>query len=431
MATTVQFDSASLQNVNRVVTTAKHDSAPDRDLEILPLARGEGGVFVSDHYQSKIILVSGVIKASSQDNLETEIDTFKELLSRKNKNLDIEYAGSTRRYVAYSRLVSINRDFFHLNFAPYSVEFVAPAGIGKDVSVTAALNAVSADPTYTGAVTFTGSAEPKPLITLTFGAGWTSAYGIKFANTDKDEECIINYSAGFSNSDILEIDCEARKVELNDNEIPFYRVFPTFEIASNNIEITAGDIIDQVFDPSSKTETTDADIKAASEMRSTWKVCQGFTTSNTDETYQGLKLYLKKSYGTDDVYIEIQTDNGGVPSGSAVSNATFTIANGDIGASYDWIKVNSTNKFTLNANTVYWIVAKMANDNASTSVWWKTISGSEADYGRGHAADYDIGSAGWHHWPTADRGFQLLFGGKVDSPGGTLTLDIDYTRRYL
>jgi len=421
MATTVQFDGVSLQNVNRVVRSIQHDSAPARDIEILPLAREEGGILVSEHYQPKMIQVDGILKASSQSGLETIIDDFKELLSRKNKNLDITYASGTRRYVAYARNVFINRNFFHLNFAPYTIEFIVPAGVGKDIASTEALDDVSISSyPYSDSVTFSGSATPKPIIKLTFGTGWNNAYGIKFKNTDTDEECIITRSSGFSSGDFLEIDCENKEVKINDTEIEFYRVFPSFEIGSNNIEITAGDLIDQEFDStggSSGNVGTDGSGRAMS-----------FTVPHTDDTYQGIEVRVKRDAGTSgDLTIEIQTDNNGLPSGTAVTNATFTIANADIPTDYAWVKVNSTNRFTLNANTRYWIVMWYTSGTG----YWEKKTGSEATYGRGNAVRATGSAGGGTEEPTTDHGFRLLFGGKADSPGGNLTLDIDYYKRYL
>ena len=241
----VQFDSTELQNSSYVPKSVKHDSAPDRELEIIQLAREDGGVLASEKYGSKTIVIEGVLKASTRSAFETLCDSFKELMSRRNKNLDIGYAGSTRRYIAYARSVVIERDFFHLLFAPYRVEFVVPLGVGKDTAATAAMNAVSADPPYSGSVVLAGTAEQKPIITLTIGAGWSLAYGIKFENTDTDEECIITRPAGFAAADELIIDCESKKVTLNAVEIPFYRVLPSFRIGSNAIGISAGAIVER------------------------------------------------------------------------------------------------------------------------------------------------------------------------------------------
>ncbi|KKN17879.1 hypothetical protein LCGC14_0961380 [marine sediment metagenome] len=433
MAKAVTFDSTSLQNVNRITKSLGHDSATDRDLEILQLARDDGGILVSEHYGSKMFQVDGIIKASSQANLETEIDTFKELLSRKAKNLDIEYAGNTRRYVAYARNVFINRDFFHVNFAPYTIEFVVPSGLGVNTASTESVDDVDISPIpYTGSASFLGSATPKPVIKFTFGSDWSNALGIKFSNTDKNEECIINRSAGFSDGDNLEIDTLNKVVRINDAEIEFYRVFPSFDIGSNAIEITAGDIVDQLFDDEDN-ETAIGALGTRSIASGNDYPAQSFTVPHTDDTYQGLIVRVGKGVGgsATDVDVEIQTDTNGAPSGSAVTNGTFVITASELTVPYSWMTLHSTNTFELNANTVYWIVMKVQGDAGDTECKWSTVKGVNANYGRGLASSTLDGGSTWTAQPTWDRLFKLLYGGKPDAPTGNLTLDIDYIKRYL
>lgn len=420
----IQFDSTDLQNASYVPRNFKHESMPDRDLEILQLARDDGGVLVSERFASKIITIQGTLKASTQAALEALIDTYKELLSRKDKNLDISFAGGTRRYVAYARAFTIDRDHFHLLFVPYQIEFVVPGGMGVDTSETAAVNAVDADPTYTGAMTLAGSALPKPKITLTIGTGWTNALGIRFLNIDNNEECIITRSAVFSNADVLIIDCDLKKVTLNAVEIPFYRVIPKFKIGTNNFSIAAGDIIDQKFEPPASYTTFNGTVNSGSAI-----VGQSFMVSHSDTTYQGIWLRVLKPDAPDyDLAIEIQTDNNGEPSGTAVTNATFTIAAADVGASYAWLIANSASKFSLSANTRYWIVCKKGAGASSGTYWIESCYGSEANYGKGNMA---INSGAWQQLLNYYLFFRLCFGGKADSSAPNLTLDVDYTKRYL
>ncbi len=429
----IQFDGTELMNATYTPRFAKHESSPERQIEIMELAREDGGILVSEKYKPKIIEISGILKASSRSALDTLIDNFKELLSRKNKNLDIEHAGTTRRYVAYASKIEIDRDHYHNLFVPYLVEFIVPEGVGKDTSLTAAKDAVDADPPYSGSVSFGGSAVPKPIITLTFGSGWSNAKGIQFENTDTDEKMVITYSEGFSNGDILEIDCDNKTVKLNDEEIEFYGVFPSFQIGANQIEIKAGDLIDQQFAPSADFNQL-TDIYGYDPNPRSW-AAQSFSVSHTDETYQGIALYLSKTGTiTNNLEIEIQTDNAGTPSGTAVTNATFTIDCENI-TSAQWYIINSTNKFTLAANTRYWIVAKIGSGASDGDVnncinWWG-MSGVLANYGRGHAASSTNGGSTWTNALTTDRAFKLLFGGKVDSPAPNLTLDIDYYKRWI
>ena len=127
-----------------------------------------------------------------------------------------------------------------------------------------------------------------------------------------------------------------------------------------------------------------------------------------------------------DVSVRIETDSAGFPSGTLVdANATFTILSAALSTSYAWITAYSTNKFSLSANTKYWIV--MARSGGTTGdMRVECVAGTEATYGKGNVAWYSP----WTH-VYQDILFKLLFGGKNEASPPTLTLDIDYTRRYL
>lgn len=436
MSQSIKFDNVELMNASYTPKAVRHDSSPVREMEILELAREDGGVLVSERFRPKVIEIEGTLKASSRSALDSLIDDFKELLSRKNKNLDISYGGSTRRYIAYAEEIRINRDYYHNLFVPYYVRFIVPSGIGKDTTETAALDGVDADPPYTGNVSFEGSAEPKPKITLTIGSGWYYAKGIQFENTTRSEKCIITLRkyGYFSDGDILIIDCDEKKVTLKkymyyywtDEEIEFYGVIPSFQIGSNDIEIKAGNLVDQQFVPDETKTLVDDKIYGNN------YVAQSFMVSHTDETYNGYYLRIKKVGSPPDaLYVEVRDDNNGKP-GSYVAGSSVSISAADVGTSFDWILANTEVNFTLNANTKYWLVVSMAagQGDINNCYSWRGNSGIAANYGRGHVVKTTDYGANFTNYIDQDKGFKLLFGGKADT-SPQLTLDIDYYKRWL
>src|SRR4051794_36997994 len=108
-ATPLSFDSFSLQSSSVVFSAFEDGDAPERQLDIYNLLGGGGAVISDDTYYRKVIPSQGVIQGSSVSNLETLIDTFQAAMAKRNKNLDVGYAGGTRRYVATPSKVAIKR----------------------------------------------------------------------------------------------------------------------------------------------------------------------------------------------------------------------------------------------------------------------------------------------------------------------------------
>jgi len=417
----VKFDNTEIVTATYVPRFFKHESTPLRDLALLELARADGAVLISERYGVKRIMVAGHIKASTASSMETAIDTFKELFSRKEKNLDIEWAGGTRRYVATCEKHEFDRDYMNINFCPWTAEFIVPTGIGKDISETHLVNNQSFTAvSYTNAMTFAGSAPPKPRIRIKSGTTTSNPKGISIENTDTEEKIVLTRAAGFTAGEYFEIDSDLKTTKYNDVAIGFHGVFPTWEIGSENYKIEVGGIIDQQF-------TTVGD--SGQTCGQTLKAAQSIMVSAKDETYQGLSIYIKKlvAIPLGNLLVEIQTDSGGKPSGNAVTNSGFTFAKGDISTSFGWVTAYSTNPFTLDGNTKYWIVAyESAAENQYE--WYACTSSTTATYPRGNTSIYSTGS--WTDYPNTDLMFKLMYAG---IPDGALTysFDVYYYKNYL
>ena len=420
----IQFDGTEIVSTTYVPRYIKHESAPDRMLDIVGLAKEDGAVLISEKYNTKRIVVAGNIKANTQTALETAIDTFKELFSRNEKNLDIGWAGGTRRYVATCERHDFDRDYMHIGFVPWVAEFIVPSGVGKDTATTAAINATSVNTSpYTSSVTLGGTAEPKPIITLTVGAGCAATVlGFSFENTDTDEKIVVNYASGFSNTDVIEINRDEKTVELNGESIAFHGIFPNFIIGSNNFEINAGRIVDQQFG--------DGSYDSQSTPGETVYVAQSFIVPEKDTTYKTVQFYGLRLGSPGNVTIEIQTDSNGEPSGVSVTNGSMTVADNTITTSNAWQTVEFTNAFTLESNTRYWIVISVVSSDASNYIAWRYGNGTNATYKRGNGTVSANSGSTWTDYSDRDYLFKVCYGGIQDTTPD-LTLDIDYYKKYL
>lgn len=433
--TSVQFDSTEILNSTYTPRFAQHESAPDRVLDLAPLAQEGGSVLVSERYGEKRIVVQGVLSAASAAALEAAIDSFKELFSRIEKNLDISWGGSTRRYVATCVRHTFNRDHYNINFVPWTAEFVVPSGEGKDTTTTTPneAEALSVTPSVnydTTTVVIAGSKAPKPTITFA-GADFASIKGMEYKNEDTGERLIVTYPGDWSaGGDAVVINCDAKTVRGDvvdgvDKPLNFYGIFPRFAIGTNNIRLTLGGIVNQ-----KSTEESVADISGNLNMITTnmWGG-QSFQVPYTDGTFQGIILGIKKASSPGTITWRIETDDAGEPSGTlADANATGTILASAVGTSYGYVKSIASAAFELDANTPYWLVVKAAGVDATNKYQYGHLGEDDSAYPRGRGKFTTDGGTTWQDLNTPGAKMDFVFG--VLFGGGLATETCDHTVAY-
>ncbi len=116
----------------------------------------------------------------------------------------------------------------------------------------------------------------------------------------------------------------------------------------------------------------------ASAMVAKDKLAQGIQISN-NATISKIRLWLKKTGSpTGNLTVKLQTDSGGNPSGTTVSNGTSaTVAASSLSTSYGWIEFTFSTHPALSGGVQYHIVLETA-DSASNSnyVVWGADSSS-------------------------------------------------------
>lgn len=437
----IQYDSVELLNATYIPQFVKHETVAERQITSVPRTREDGEVLVVERYGKKIIALQGTLVGSSQADLDSKIDTFTELFSRKEKNLDISWNGGTRRYVASCSKHTFDRDHHNTSAVPWSAEFTVLSGEGKDTSTTTAANADIVTITTPGTDSFTlaGSKPPKPKITIdgsTYSPDsviWPSTVkGIEYKNTDTGEKMVVNVDATWQGSTKkVIINCDTKKVTQTlttgaEVEVPFYGVFPQFAVGTNNIQITAGQLISQT---SSETSipTTILSTNAAAK-----KLAQSFLVPYTDATYESIRVAITKVGTPGTVTIRIETDNGNAPSGTLVdANATLTISSGTIGTDTfpQYYSANFPGTFKLTANTPYWIVLSAASTTGANYYSWAVDANL---YPSGQASAAIDGTT----WVAQANGtvpesfvFRLYYGGLGGT--GKVYHTVQYAKTYL
>lgn len=230
--TSISFDGNSLQTANILTSDIAHEQYPAKNVVIYALAHNNGSVIPYISYPSKTIRVSGKITDTTIAGLDSRLDSFRAYFTGQDKNLDIGYNGTTRRYIATANNISIDRPG-GLTYANFEVELIAPQPFGQDTSSTTALNATGrTSSSYSDAYTFLGTAPvQRPVFTLSYsvvtgGTGATVSIGNN--STGQNLSITRNWAA----SDILIVDVSARTVTVNGTAVAFSGAFPEFATGS-------------------------------------------------------------------------------------------------------------------------------------------------------------------------------------------------------
>lgn len=243
----LSYNSNNLQTYDRstdvgiITNVIEHTNLPEKVATLFAMADADGSSIPNINYPSKKVNIGGVIKGSSQSDLDSRIDTFKGYFIGKDKNLDIAYGSGTRRYIATANTVSVIREQKTL-WATFAIEFVCTNPFGLDTSATNLWAAKTAftSATFTETPTVGGTAPRQlPIITITINSFSGAGDYVQISNDNNGQEILI-YGLGLSASDVILIDCEQRTVTVNDQEVDYYGTFLELEPGANSITYTDG-----------------------------------------------------------------------------------------------------------------------------------------------------------------------------------------------
>jgi hypothetical protein len=235
MSTNIVYNGNSLQTAT--IVTAQPEGIydiPTRDAKQYILSNFDQSRIPFINHTGRTIKLNGVLIGTSVNNLDSLIDTFRSYLNGQDLNLDIDWAGGTRRFIATVNSTTITRPggLLHANFM---LEFVCNYPFGQDTTATTAISAAGRTlSAYSDAYTFGGTAPYQLTVvtyTLTAVTGGVNQT-ITFGNGANGQAISVNrtWFAG----DV--IDSTANTVTANGNLVSFYGAFPQFPPGSGTLQ---------------------------------------------------------------------------------------------------------------------------------------------------------------------------------------------------
>ena len=236
---TITFNSYDLQT-STIVTTNFYGLDEDIDFShrLEALSSEDGSVIIESRHNTRTISISGVVIGTSQADLESKIDTLKQnLITTTIANLDIGYAGGTRRWQAKLESLKIQRETGMGSTRAFTIDFICLSHIGTATSTTSQAynNETTANSAISKTYTFTGTAYPKPIITIEVDS-CTALTKIAIKNTTTNTE--MSVTATYAAGSTLVIDTENKTVQIEGVSVAWDGVFPQFNQGGNTVTFT-------------------------------------------------------------------------------------------------------------------------------------------------------------------------------------------------
>jgi predicted phage tail component-like protein len=210
----IQFNGTDLESGTPGLKILNRDvqSFPRVALEQYILARADIKKFVNVNYPERKITIDAIINGNNMANAEQNLDTLKGLLVGQDKNLDLPYGNSTRRWVAtLSNLIAPRAKG---SFIPISLEFDCSDPIGRDTTTTSQAITTITTASSSQSITVGGQFPCLPVITITLNSG-TGLTAQSMTITNPTTGLAMTLTRTWVAGDVVIIDCYNQTVTVN------------------------------------------------------------------------------------------------------------------------------------------------------------------------------------------------------------------------
>lgn len=413
MATSITLNSVALNSGNNRVTRILHDSAPVMDINALEINRRDGAQLISTNFKPKEIEIEGWITNTTQALLEDAIDDLKRDVCKSNINLDIAYAGSTRRYVVTENGFSITREGFDLTKVRYSLSLLCLTPFALSPTEQEALSVVGiTSASYQTTITVDGSAPPEPTINYTIDNPSNLGTIVLLNNTTGKQ---IEVGTAFGSGDILSINCEDKTVTRNGSQsIEFEGVFPEFDLGINTLTTT--------FIPQGSLDQQNIYDSGSAGSVYGWIIMAQSFTAGYSTNYDKVELLLRKQGSPSDLTLNIYSNSAGAP-GTILSSTV--VSSSSIGTDYSWVTINIT-PLALTASTLYWIGISSTSSSYPNYYDWKYSEYNP--YAGGSVSVKPDKTSDWVAYTALDATFKVY---RLVTMSQSIDWEINYYPRYL
>lgn len=225
--------------INTTVSDVDYDSKPVKNLTVQQLARVDKAIITNSQYAQRIISLSGSLIGTNRYTMEAFMDQFKMNVEGQSGNLDIDYNGATRRFIA-----TTNQGTFTRGDAPNKVAWTMPFICAQPFAEDVSASSILAPTTQTNASTnypitaFAGSAYKQyPVVTITVNSFTGSSLNIITIQNNLTGQ-YISFIRAWAAGDVLIADFFNQVFTVNGVAIDFAGVYYGFAPGAGGILVT-------------------------------------------------------------------------------------------------------------------------------------------------------------------------------------------------
>lgn len=233
------YDGFDMNTADYIVTNLEYRTIPTREISLEPISRKPGKKFLSTEFGERKIKMSGFILGDSATDLQNNIDTFHQYVTRKATGVLVFDA--TRSIAATVSSVAISDPQYSQTIVPFEVEFIAAAPFFEGTEQTVQVSLPEGTGSQTISTTISGSVFAEPTVTY-YSAGvpgqMSSIYKISVTYNPTSE--YVTWSGGdntLARNTTVQFDYANQKILEDTTEIEAEGAFSRFEPGSTDIVI--------------------------------------------------------------------------------------------------------------------------------------------------------------------------------------------------
>lgn len=387
------------QDNNIFITGHNLGITPNMSVNAVEVANREGSEVVESRFGEKKIVINGLIYGEDKSTFEGAVADFKKAIVVKNEWFYFTFSGMTLKYKVYMTGFDWKETLSNDLVREFTIEYSAfdPPFAQEDATTTAKeIDAITSQ-IYEDNVSFDGTSEPKPKIKVTFDDA-DSLTGIELINSTNGSR--IEVTTSFATGDVLIIDTDTMEVTLNGEPIAYTGVLPSFEIGSNNL------IVNSYTDSGVTKDQSNAEWNKNYVIYGDYRVAQSFQVSGNGVVPRIDLIVQKVGSPTGDLTVSIETDNSGVPSGSAVTDGTTTISADDIKENPVWVNALFENFPSLSTATTYHIVVYTSGGDEEN--YYRVMYNRTSVYASGQVSRSVNAGSNWTEQSAYDLAFKVF-----------------------